>query len=264
MARGRRVLRWALVVIGVVVLLVVAAVGAMASAFIGNAQAVDGTRLPGGAVLVRDGFANVYVLPAGAGKVALIDCGMDAEGKAVTAALAKQGLTPASVEAVFITHGHADHTGGCKAFPRARLHALAAEVGLVEGTATVASPMTTVMRQPVRANGLQVAEPPLTDGQTVQVGPLSVRVLAMPGHTPGSAAYLAAGVLYVGDAANITTGGALRNTAWVFSTDPGQGARSLRTVSQRLQGEGMTPMIVAPSHSAPAPGATLTAFAAAQ
>jgi glyoxylase-like metal-dependent hydrolase (beta-lactamase superfamily II) len=165
------------------------------------------------------------------------------------------------VEAVFVTHGHPDHIGGCKAFKQARLHALAPEVGLIEGAATVRSPMTAVMPQGPRPTGLKVFRP-LRDGETVQVGTLAVRAFAAPGHTPGSAAYLAREVLYLGDAANIASDGQMKNAAWVFSTDTRQARNSLKALSRRLQDEGAAVQRVAPAHSAPAPGSALTAFAA--
>ncbi len=42
---------------------------------------------------------------------------------------------------MFLTHGHGDHADGCRAFPRADVYALAAEVGLIEGKVAPPSPV---------------------------------------------------------------------------------------------------------------------------
>ncbi len=229
------------------------------SAFIGLKPAPDTAELPGGTVLVKDGFSNVFILPTGPRKVALIDCGMDPEAKALDAALKAQGLSRDAVEAVFVTHGHGDHIGGCKAFPQARIHALAAEVGMIEGTASARSPMTGFSAPKPKPTGLKVAQA-LADGQVVDLGVLRIKALAVPGHTPGSAAYVANGVLFLGDAASVTDDDRLKNSAWIFSTDSAQASRSLKALPGRLAGESPAVQIIAPSHSATAPVAVLTAY----
>ena len=63
------------------------------------------------------------------GKVALVDSGIDDSGSAVLAELSKRSLTPDSVAAIFLTHGHHDHIAGIQALAerlakRERLHFL--------------------------------------------------------------------------------------------------------------------------------------------
>jgi glyoxylase-like metal-dependent hydrolase (beta-lactamase superfamily II) len=258
MAKGRVFFGVMYATLAVVVLLA-GLIFVVGSAFIGLKPAPDRAELPGGAVLVKDGFSNVFILPTGPETVALIDCGMDPEAKAVTAVLKAQGLTRDAVEAVFITHGHGDHTGGCKAFPRARIHALQAEVGMVEGTATAKSPMTGFTAPKPKPTGLKVAQA-LSDGQVVEMGVLRIKALAVPGHTPGSAAYAAGGVLFLGDAASVTDDDKLKNSAWVFSTDSKQASRSLKALAGRIGAETPAVQTIAPAHSAPAPVAVLMAY----
>ncbi len=70
-----------LIAIGLVVLFLIAGIGAaIASAFMGRRGVTDGEEI-NGARLVADGIGIVAVLPAGPGKVALIDAGNDADGK---------------------------------------------------------------------------------------------------------------------------------------------------------------------------------------
>lgn len=258
MAKGRVFFGVMYATLAVVVLLA-GLIFVVGSAFLGLKPAPDKAELPGGAVLVKDGFSNVFILPTGPETVALIDCGVDPEAKAVTAALKGQGLSPAAVQAVFVTHGHGDHVGGCKAFPNARIAALTAEVGMIEGTASARSPMTGFSAPKPKPTGLKVAQA-LSDGQVVDLGVLSIKALAVPGHTPGSAAYVANGVLYLGDAASVTDNDKLKNSAWVFSTDSGQAHRSLKALAGRIANESPPVTVIAPSHSATAPVAVLQAY----
>jgi glyoxylase-like metal-dependent hydrolase (beta-lactamase superfamily II) len=258
MAKGRVFFGVMYVTLALVVVLA-GLIFAVGSAFVGLKPAPDRAELPGGALLVKDGFSNVFILPTRPRKVALIDCGADPEAKAVTAALKAQGLSPEAVEAVFVTHGHGDHTGGCKAFPQARIHALAAEVGMIEGTASAKSPMTGFSAPKPKPTGLKVAQA-LTDGQVVELGVLRIKALAVPGHTPGSAAYAAGGVLFLGDAASVTDDDKLKNAAWIFSTDSAQASRSLKALAARIGGETPPISTIAPAHSAAAPVAVLNAY----
>lgn len=126
---------------------------------------------PAELVRIVDGVVSAYLLPIDATQAALVDCGMDPEAKAITAELAARKLT---VTAIFITHLHGDHVGGCERFPNAKLYALGES-----------DPSITA----------------LADGQTITLGSLAVTAHAVPGHTSDSVAYLANGVLYLGDAA---------------------------------------------------------------
>lgn len=132
-------------------------------------------------VRVVDGVVSAYLVPIDEHRVALIDCGMDPEARVIVDALAARNFTADSVAAIFITHRHADHVGGCDRFQRASRYAFADS-----------EPDTNT---------------PIRDGQVVSVGPLEVTAFAVPGHTADSGAFLAAGVLYLGDAAIVDTDG---------------------------------------------------------
>jgi len=227
----KRALKW----VGLVVMaLVIAAAGIWYSAFGNNSPIVDGQQVVPGVETVKDGFVSVFMLDAGPGKVALIDAGKDASGKAILAVLARRGLAPGSVAAIFLTHGHADHTAGSKLFPDAQIYALETEVGLIGDAAHVTHP--------------------LKDGEGVNVGDLHVETFAVPGHTPGSAVYLARGTLFFGDSAGASKDGAMMKAVRVFSKDSGQNVASLKGLESRLNPRAAEVKALAFAHTGPLEG----------
>lgn len=250
----------ALQVLGVIVLLVAAVVGAIGySAFGGRTPLVDGAELPGGARVVKDGFVASFVLPAGEKEVALIDTGNDASGTALLAELSRRGFGPDAVKAIFLTHGHGDHLGGCHLFPNAQVMAFPADVGLAAGTESAKGALTSGRKNPPERTC--TVTHPLTDGESVTVGALTVRAFATPGHTGGSASYLANEVLYLGDNANADSDGKLSAAVRLFSDDPDENVRSLVALGQKLKAEGASVKLLAPAHTGQLEGlAPLTAL----
>jgi hydroxyacylglutathione hydrolase len=237
----KRALKW--VGLGVLVL-AVAAASIWYTAFGSNSPIVDGTQVVPGVETVKDGFVSIFVLDAGPGKVALVDAGKDASGKALLAALARRGLTPASVTAIFLTHGHGDHTAGCKLFPDAQVYALESEVALVGDAAKVTHP--------------------LKDGDVTSVGDLRVESFAVPGHTSGSAVYLARGTLFFGDSAGASKDGVMMKAVRLFSKDSAQNVASLKALEARLEPRSADIKALAFAHTGPLEGfQAFTVFARA-
>lgn len=206
----KRVLKWIGILLAV--LLVLAAAGYY-SAFGSNSAVVDGPIVLG-VETVKDGFVNVFILDAGEGKVALVNAGHDATGKALLAALSKRGLSESSVAAIFLTHGHSDHTAACHLFPGADVYAMKEEVGLVGDAAKV--------------------NHPLDDGSVSTVGDLKVEAFSVPGHTAGSAVYLAHGVLFFGDSAGASKDGQVMKAVRLFSKSSSQNVASLKALAAKL------------------------------
>ena len=238
----KRILKIVGLVIG---LLVIVAVGAIASAFVGRQSITDGFETSG-IRIVKDGIVSVAFVPIGTGEVALIDAGNDKSGKAILAELDRRKLGRDTVKAILLTHGHPDHTAAILLFPSAQVMALGPEVALVEGRASAHGPLTRIM--PVRPTGVKVTRP-LQDGETVMLDQVPVRVFAVPGHTAGSAAYLVNGVLFLGDAADATSDGRIRPAPWVFSDSQAQDRASLVHLDQRLIQEGSDVRAIAFAHS---------------
>jgi hydroxyacylglutathione hydrolase len=215
-------------------LLVLAAAFVWYSAFGNNSPIVDGQQVVPGVETVKDGFVSIFVLDAGPGKVALVDAGKDESGKAILAALARRGLAPGSVAAIFLTHGHGDHTAACKLFPDAQVYALKSEIALIGDTVRVTHP--------------------LEDGEVSDVGDLHVEAFAVPGHTPGSAVYLARGALFFGDSAGASKDGVMMRAVRLFSKNSAQNVTALKALEARLQPRAPEIKALAFAHTGPLVG----------
>ncbi|MBI5533272.1 MAG: MBL fold metallo-hydrolase [Deltaproteobacteria bacterium] len=245
--------RWkkALIALGAVIAtLLLAAFAMYLSAFGGRAPMTDADLQPGVHV-VPMGFVSAFIIEAGPGQVALIDTGVDPEGKAILAALQARGLTRESVRAIFITHGHGDHIAAIKKFPEAQVYALETERALVAGEVTGTSPMGKLQKP--NATGITLSRG-LSDGEQVKVGDTTVTAFAVPGHTSGSAAYLVKGALLLGDAATVSPKGQVIGPVWMFSGDTSLGRESLRKLGVRLQGEHLEVRALGFAHCGPLMG----------
>ncbi len=228
----------------VVVLLLVVGGGLIAWTFMGRKAVVDGMDI-GNVRLVADGFVTVGVIDLGNRRVALVDAGNDASGSAILADLSRRGLGPDAVDAIFLTHGHADHIAAAPLFPNAAVMALGPEAGLVEGRES-AGGLTRLM--PLSPTGITIKRR-LRDGEEVVVGGTAIKAFAVPGHTRGSAAYLVNGVLFVGDSADVAGDDTLLPSAWIFSDSQAQNRQSLAALDTRLKRERASVTAIAPAHS---------------
>jgi len=226
-------------------LIATAVVSIWYSAFGRNSPIVDGAQIAPGVETVKDGFVSAFLIDAEPGKIALVDAGKDAAGTAILNALSRRGLTRAAVSAIFLTHGHGDHIAGCKQFPRADVYAMEDELPLIGSAAKVTHP--------------------LKDGDVIALADLRVEVFAVPGHTPGSAAFFAHGVLFFGDSAGASKDGTMMKAVRIFSKDSKQNVASLRALAARLLPRAAEVKKLAFAHTGPLDGfQPLVMFATAE
>lgn len=154
---------------------------------------------------IQTTYVNCFLFSAG-GETLLIDTGTRAS--LLRSGLEDLGVAPETIGHVFLTHGDLDHTGGLELCRNAQLYLSRDEVPMIDGRKK---------RFPFYRN------PPITrpinlldDGEEVDLGPLRVKAIATPGHTPGSLCYLVNGqVLFSGDNIRIWRGKFIRNAAFM-------------------------------------------------
>ena len=176
-----------------------------------------------GVVGVLAGWSYAWLVPGRAGLV-LIDAGADRKAAALRRELGRRGRPAEEVAAVLLTHGHADHAAGAAAFPEAEVFLLPEDAGLLNGER--ASPRAALRllgrllpRAAVPASLRELRAPEVTAGGE------TFRVLPVPGHTAGSAAFLWRGILFAGDVLS-AAGERLSFGPRFFSEDPARNRAS--------------------------------------
>lgn len=151
---------------------------------------------------------------------AIIDTGVRSSPKQdIAPYLAMYGYTLDDIDVIINTHGHHDHAGGNPGIPKAQVWMHEADVFMVEDAGVAFdeynAPTLRLMgknegqiqverAKNVTATAKQKVSRVLKDGDTIDLGKgMVLRVVALPGHSRGSIAYLfeEEGMLFSGDAA---------------------------------------------------------------
>jgi len=144
-------------------------------------------------------FDNLYAIPSSPEQqtivwaittsdgIILIDSGQQGRTEAIVGELQKVGLDPADVRYILLGHGHGDHYAGAAYFQErygTRVGTTAADWDLIHPpNRPAASGNQNGTRRPERDLVLE-------EGTPVQLGQQTVHVIEIPGHTPGSLAYI--------------------------------------------------------------------------
>ena len=190
----------------------------------------------------KGGRSHAYLFEHG-NELTLVDTLFDADAEPVLECIRAIGRTPSDLKHIALTHGHRSHLGGLAKLKRlsgALVYAHEWEADIIAGE-RVAQRVSLIPSGPLSLIpmriGLALGRPkhapcPVDRGlaEGDQVGPL--RVLHIPGHTPGSLAFHLEqrGVLVVGDA--VATWPRL-DAGWPgFNLNEGQYRESLKRLAQ--------------------------------
>lgn len=202
----RRALHWiAVALLGVAVLLGLLLTLAGVSLRSKRHEASAITPVTSRVLNVRNFLSDVYAARVGE-RVIVFDAGMDPDARALQLLLAALGADLAAVSDIFLTHGHFDHVAAAARCPNARIHVGAADADLLAHRATSHALVPRFFGSLLEVPAIEASRR-LTGRMTIDVGNgQSVLAVPLPGHTPGSYAYLFDGVLFTGDALHVEAG----------------------------------------------------------
>lgn len=211
---------------------------------------------------VGSDLVNTYLVEED-GHLTLIDAGISGQFRDLERELAAMGRTIADLRGVVLTHGDTDHVGFAERLRREHgvpVYVHAADAALARGETKKRVSMSGARVGPFlrflwyagRRGGLRTTPVAdvrtFTDGATLDL-PGSPRIIAMPGHTPGSVAIHVPAVdaVFVGDA--LTTGDVLTGATGPrpapFTMDPAGALGSLTRI------ETIQATWILPGHGAP-------------
>ncbi|MDX3975341.1 MBL fold metallo-hydrolase [Shinella sp.] len=203
-----------------------------------------------GCALTDDLDCNCYLFDSGAGLV-LFDSGAGRDIGRIRAVIEADGLSVEDITHVFLTHGHADHSGGAAAIGAAGN----ARIVCGAGTGEVLSiGEAGISLDAARRAGVYPADyrytAPVPDrivgsGETLEIGRLQITALPTPGHSADHMSYVVnmtgTGFLVSGDAL-FHSGRIIYQATYDF--DIGRSCKSIQTIAAQafsglLPGHGM-------------------------
>jgi glyoxylase-like metal-dependent hydrolase (beta-lactamase superfamily II) len=121
-------------------------------------------------------------------KVCLIDSGVASSHETIFDHLKKEGLSPKDIDLLVLTHSHPDHIGSARAVKRASnciVAAHAAEKAWIEDVDLQARERPVPGFSSLVGGSVEV-DRTLQDGDILDLGDLSLKVIHTPGHSKGS------------------------------------------------------------------------------
>lgn len=178
----------------------------------------------------------IYVARTDSGVIA-IDLGWTGAEDALPRSLRALNADSSDVRFVFLTHAHRDHIAAWPLVRQARFVLGSAEVpaftgsGAYSGWAAKMGDELNRYPQP-RPGDLSIVA--IASDTAIVLGRDTVFAFPIPGHTPGSTAYLFRGVLFGGDAINWRPGTGFQGARPEFSDSVAQSRESLVALWARL------------------------------
>jgi len=142
---------------------------------------------------------NIYLLN-GETSLALVDTGAGRDVTSILNTISHEGFNPSLIEYIFVTHIHADHSGGLYPLSKiinfksvlSHIEASYLEGGDEEGAGIVSAKRNGFLPEDFTMKPF-TADIKIKGNENFKVGYLTVRTIALPGHTPGSFCYLMEG-----------------------------------------------------------------------
>jgi metallo-beta-lactamase class B len=134
--------------------------------------------------IIGNSGTAVYVIQTSAGLLMIDSLGADQVETQLLPGFQKLGLDPANVKIILVGHGHADHFGGARYMQDhfgSKVYISAVDWNVMEHPSGPPKGPPT----PLPKHDADVKE-----GEPVVLGDLKVMPYAIPGHTPGSMAYI--------------------------------------------------------------------------
>ena len=189
------------------------------------------------AVTTSGSWASMIYLARTDSGVIAIDLGWTGAAAALERGTRRLGAKPSDVRFAFITHAHRDHIGGWPNVRTARFVLGLAELPYFFGTAQYQGLV------PSGAEWVSFTERPKSSDISVigisrdtafALGSDTLWAFLVPGHTPGSTAYLFRGILFGGDAVNYRPFTGFQGARPEMSDDPVQSRASMTALWQRI------------------------------
>jgi len=192
-----------------------------------------------------------YVIDTSEGLV-LIDSGLEADCTALLQQIKYLQLDPARIKKVLLTHAHGDHVLGAMYLARltgAQVYAGKGDVDVLRLGGPREALFSTYDMPDVDTHATEI-DVPLEGGETIELGDVQIRVIATPGHTPGSLCFLLEHddhrILFTGDTISTITGDLGTYGTYLpprFRSDAGDYLASLKTL-RKLE----PPDVLLPGH----------------
>lgn len=152
---------------------------------------------------VWTGHSFAYGIESSTHQVALIDSGSDPKAAAILAQLSARGMTADNVETIVLTHGHDEVTAGLSQFARATIYVGDQDRILARRDALPTALLARLQAKSMRTQRLpKMAMQVMWPGQDIELAGIQAKLVALPGHTWGSFAVVAANIAFVGDSIN--------------------------------------------------------------